>query len=127
MNNKKKIIILAVLVLVVILAIFLIVNSVKKSKLAKEQATEEKYEISREIFSKKYRTMMDEIELKFEEESENHIRGTIKIDGQDGGMFLAVKQSGRWEMVYDGKGAYACSIIDQYNFPPDMIIDCVQN
>lgn len=53
-----------------------------------------------------------------------HFRGIIK---DEDGIILAAKRNNDWVIVFDGNGAYSCSDSEPYNFPKDMISDCVSD
>ena len=53
-----------------------------------------------------------------------HFRGIVQ--GEDG-IILAAKRNNDWVIVFDGNGAYSCSDAEPYNFPEDMISDCVSD
>jgi hypothetical protein len=45
--------------------------------------------------------------------------------GLPGAYFLAAKQDGVWVIVYDGQATPACGEIAPYNFPVDMVPECL--
>jgi hypothetical protein len=78
-------------------------------------------------FADKYIKKIEDITIKIDNYTAIHARGVVQFAGESGGgMFLAVKDRGTWHLVFDGNGAYECSITDPYTFPEDMIYDCVQ-
>jgi hypothetical protein len=48
-------------------------------------------------------------------------------DTGGGGIFLAAKVNGEWKIVFDGNGQIECKIFKPYNFPSNMISDCVNS
>lgn len=77
-------------------------------------------------FAEKYDKDIESITVTPTHESENHMRGAVKLGDAigDGGIFLAAKVEGKWVIVVDGNGAYTCVEVEPYNFPADMITDC---
>lgn len=78
-------------------------------------------------FSKKYRKSLENIKVTINTNTGNHARGNV-IFGPFGpnevsGIFLAVKINDVWQSVYDGNKV-PCSLL-KYNFPPEMISDCI--
>ncbi|MCJ7827609.1 hypothetical protein MUP65_00480 [Patescibacteria group bacterium] len=41
-----------------------------------------------------------------------------------GALWLAYRQNGVWEIVFDGNGTIPCSTVDQYQFPVAMVAEC---
>ncbi len=80
----------------------------------------------RAAFAEKFDKEIESITVTPTHESENHMRGMVKLGEAigDGGMFLAAKVEGKWRIVVDGHGVYTCLEIEPYNFPDDMIFDC---
>lgn len=50
----------------------------------------------------------------------NYLRGTFFIGGSNIG-FYAIKQSGKWIIIYSGQDSPACSLTDPYNFPNEIV------
>lgn len=57
----------------------------------------------------------------------NFAKGYVKDVGSEvgGGYFLAAKTQTGWVEVYDGQSQPTCSVINQYNFPKDMVPECL--
>jgi len=74
-------------------------------------------------FSEKYKKNTDEVKLDIIKETANHAFGGVKFgEGPTGGMFLAVKFNGIWNLVYDGNGSADCEkLIEEFQFPRDML------
>lgn len=51
-------------------------------------------------------------------------KGTVGGSG-GGGYFLAAKTASGWVIVYDGQSTPPCSQIAPYNFPKDMVPECM--
>jgi hypothetical protein len=50
--------------------------------------------------------------------------GAIEPGSVGGGMWLATKVNGNWELIWDGNGTISCQIIAPYNFPISMVPEC---
>ncbi len=76
-------------------------------------------------FADKYHKNIEDITIKVDKYTALHARGTVQFaDEPGGGMFLAVKEKGEWDLVFDGNGSYQCEFTDPYDFPEDMVYDC---
>lgn len=76
-------------------------------------------------FADIYHKNIEDITIKVDKYDATHARGVVQFAGeQGGGMFLAVKDQGAWDVVIDGNGAYECKFVEPYDFPADMIEDC---
>lgn len=80
----------------------------------------------KKLFVTKYKADIKNVNVTIWQEAPLHVRGGIKIgNAEEGGMFLAAKVNGVWTLVFDGNGALSCSAVSQYDFPSEMISDCV--
>ncbi|MBI4708834.1 MAG: hypothetical protein HY764_01360 [Candidatus Portnoybacteria bacterium] len=78
----------------------------------------------RQLFTQKYPTYAETLTVRIAQETASHVRGTIVfVDGEPGGIFLAAKIDGNWQIVHDGNGEIPCSL-SSYGFPNDMLSDC---
>jgi hypothetical protein len=86
---------------------------------------ENKAEAIKNLFVEKYGQPAEDISLTFSQETVDHARGGVSFSpGAPGGNFLAAKVGGQWKLVFDGNGGIACSELEKYNFPADMMTDC---
>lgn len=77
-----------------------------------------------QLFATKYHKALTDIRVEFTEADATHIRGSVGFDSSGeagGGMFLAVKESNQWKLVYDGNGSVDCDNLAQYNFTASML------
>jgi hypothetical protein len=78
-----------------------------------------------QLLADKHQKKFSEISVTVDQESENHIRGSVQFqpvnEPGNGGWFLAAKVNGNWKLVFDGNGTPFCDEIASYNFPADMI------
>ncbi len=80
----------------------------------------------KQIFIEKYPEYADTIEIKLTHETGDYVRGEITfVPGQGGGIFLAVKDDGEWQIVHEGNGSISCDL-EEYGFPEDMLYDCAE-
>lgn len=57
-----------------------------------------------------------------------HAKGNIRdVGAVGGGYWLAVKSGGKWVAVYDGQANPPCEDVDLYNFPSDMVPECMDD
>jgi hypothetical protein len=83
-------------------------------------------ETIRQLFAQKYPRYGETLSVKIDKETDNHMRGSITfVEGEPGGIFLAAKIDGQWQIVHEGNGQIPCSL-SQYGFPSDMLSDCAQ-
>jgi|GEM_PF-1876502 len=84
-------------------------------------------EAIKQAFADKYKKPLDQIRVSVGEADDTHAKGGVgfSMNGEfgEGGNFLAAKVDGKWELVYDGNGAVACSALEPYNFSAEMIED----
>ena len=73
---------------------------------------------------KKHSWNSDDIIVTVSENDGQFARGGVKEKSSEvgGGMFLAVKKNGEWEIVFDGNGTVDCQMIKStYQFPLSML------
>ena len=77
-----------------------------------------------QLFAAKYPKYAKTVTVRVDKETQNHARGgVIFVPGAPGGIFLAAKIDGRWQLVFDGNGQISCAL-SKYGFPADMLADC---
>lgn len=83
-------------------------------------------ETLRQLFSVKHPAYAETVSVRIDQVTPNHIRGSVIFEeGAPGGIFLAVKQDGDWQIVHDGNGQIPCTL-SSYGFPAEMLTDCAQ-
>ena len=83
----------------------------------------------KDLFIKKYNKKTDEVTITINQQDATHIRGGVKFGASgvgEGGIFLAAKVNGVWQLIFDGNGQIDCALVAPYNFPADMISDCAK-
>ena len=53
------------------------------------------------------------------------ITGQHAMGGVSNGYYLAVNQGDGWQIVYDGQATPPCRDVEQYQFPTDMVPECL--
>lgn len=83
------------------------------------------------FFARKYGKLIDEVRINSVQRSGDYLKGGVKFGPGgvgEGGLFFATKQnSSMWEVVYDGNGIISCKAIDGFDFPKDMIPQCLDS
>jgi hypothetical protein len=83
-------------------------------------------DLIRELLIDKYPKYAKTLTIKMNKETENNARGSVSfVEGEAGGIFLAAKVNGVWQIVYDGNGQIPCTL-SSYGFPKEMLSDCAQ-
>lgn len=80
----------------------------------------------KQALAEKYDKKISEVQIEITEETENYAKGGVKFapfdEGVGGGLFLATKINGTWELVFDGNGSVDCDHILSYGFPDSMMV-----
>jgi hypothetical protein len=83
-------------------------------------------DLIRELLIAKYPKYANTLTIKINQETENNARGSVSfVEGEAGGIFLAAKVNGIWQVVYDGNGQIPCTL-SSYGFSKEMLSDCAQ-
>lgn len=95
---------------------------------AQEQREPEKtkFDEIKNLFAAEHEKSSEEVELLVTHETDDYVRGSVSFgEGEENrGMFMAAKKNDTWTIVYEGNGAFACSLLDQYAFPEEMKEGC---
>lgn len=69
------------------------------------------------------------IEVTISQNTGTHAKGNVREKSSEvgGGYFLAAKVDSRWVIVYDGQSTPTCSQIAPYNFPKNMVSECLNS
>jgi hypothetical protein len=68
----------------------------------------------------------EEVEFMISTNTGTHAKGNIReIDAVSGAYWLAAKFEGEWIAVYDGQANPPCEDVDLYDFPSDMVPECI--
>lgn len=83
-------------------------------------------ETLRQLFIEKYPKYSETLTVRIDKETSDYARGGVIFEtGAPGGIFLATKIDGKWQIVFDGNGQISCDL-SKYGFPTDMLSDCIQ-
>lgn len=79
-----------------------------------------------ELIAQNHSKDPSEVSIRVTQEEGDYVRGGVEFaPGGPGnaGMFLAAKEKGEWEIVFDGNGNPDCVNLKQnYNFPDEMLV-----
>ncbi len=68
----------------------------------------------------------DKAEVSVNKITPTHATGNIKeFEAVGGAYWIAAKKDGKWVAVYDGQSQPECSLIKPYDFPLDMVPECL--
>lgn len=92
--------------------------------LIKPETSAEK--VIQKLFIEKYPKYAKTLFVNISQETEDHARGNVVFEtGAPGGIFLAAKINGVWQIVFDGNGQIPCDL-SEYVFPEEMLSDCAE-
>lgn len=78
------------------------------------------------LLSKKLSVPAGEIQVQVSADTGNFSKGTVNYNNQTGGgVWLAAKTGNGWELVSEGNGIVACEDVDKYNFPTQIVPQCI--
>ena len=78
--------------------------------------------------SKKIGKAESELVIQISKQTSKHAKGFISAkDETGGGYWLATKTDNGWIVVYDGQATPNCNEIDSYEFPTDMVPECLDD
>lgn len=83
----------------------------------------------RKFLATKYGKKISQVAVTIDKETDDYAKGGVKFMGDygdfgEGGLFLAAKIDGQWEVVWDGNGMISCKLLNSYDFPEDMKLGC---
>ncbi len=83
-------------------------------------------ELIKQAMAAKHSRAVEETIINISKKDDSHAWGSVKFAGElAGGWFLAAKNSGVWIIVDDGNGTISCELIAPYDFPSEMVPECV--
>ena len=78
--------------------------------------------------SKKIGNAESELGIQISKQTSKHAKGFINAkDETGGGYWLATKTDSGWIIVYDGQATPNCNQVDSYEFPTDMVPECIDD
>lgn len=83
----------------------------------------------KQLFVEKYDKNASEVVVNISKLEGNFASGGVILgEGPgNGGYFLATKVNNNWKIVFDGNGAYSCTLLESYGFPQSMKEGCYNN
>ncbi|PIT94891.1 hypothetical protein COT98_01840 [Candidatus Falkowbacteria bacterium CG10_big_fil_rev_8_21_14_0_10_39_9] len=137
MTRRQYIIIAGTTVIIVCLAIWLGIKLLSNKPAVTNTNTGQKISapktsytdrllILQELFAQQLGITKDQVMVNIAREDYSHIKGIVTIKDKYEGIFLATRIDGNWKIVWEGKGKYPCSTIQSYNFPGEMVSDCLK-
>ncbi len=139
MTRRQYIIIIGSALILITLAIWLGVKFFSKKPANPDQNTNANQAVSiekisykdeltmlKKLFAEKLGKAESDINVSIAREDNTHIKGIVTVKGDYEGVFLAARIDKDWKIVWDGKGKYPCQDILSYNFPGEMVSDCLQ-
>ena len=120
--NKSVISILALVVVAVLMIgvrfAYLAVSGSAPEKTTKDSITE--------LIVKKYDLPVNSVNIEVVTDTGMYAKGTVHYSDPDGGgVWFAAKSQKGWELAFEGNGIVSCFIANGYNFPTDMIPQCI--
>jgi hypothetical protein len=122
--NKKH----AGLILIAAVSLALIVATGKKPPITLQNIQIEPtlQESIIQQLSQKHSKPESNISIQVSNQTGGHAKGTVQFtDEMGGGLWFAAKTNNGWEVAFDGNGIVACDIVERYEFPREMIPNCV--
>ena len=93
---------------------------------AKETVSDEV--LLKKAVSEKTGIAIDIIVVEVSKNTGKYAKGLVSAKGEmGGGYWLAVKNSGKWAVVFDGQSTPGCSLVDPPGFPTDMVPECLSS
>jgi hypothetical protein len=78
--------------------------------------------IIKQLLIEKYGESANDMTVTVSQQQGNYARGGVTEPG-GGGMWLAVRIKGDWQLVFDGNGVPDCTMLKTtYSFPSDMLV-----
>lgn len=98
----------------------------KKVEEVKKEDTEEEISLAlEEAFAVKYSKEVENVDVKINKREGNYIVGGVMFTGEmSGGYVLGAKVDGEWKIVSDGNGITPCNVLDEVNFPVNLVPGC---
>lgn len=106
--------IIAVMIIAVVVAVWFLYP---RGKSTQEQVAA--------LFSEKYDRPVDALQIGVLTDTGAFAKGTYNETSGGGGLWFAAKTTGGWVLAYDGNGIIPCDAANAYDFPKDMIPQCI--
>ena len=133
--SNKTIVAISVLIIILITLINYWLISVPESapEIGIESEEEEDYEITKEeaarrLLAEKHDRKTSEITININQETMNYVKGGVVFQpggSENSAIFLMARTDNGWELVFDGQGAVPCPVVEPYNFPVNIVSECL--
>lgn len=120
--NKKTVATITIIAIILGVGTVIGLGMFKKDTKINEKTTVEQIT---ELLNKKYNKPANSLKVGVLTDTGTFAKGTVNEEGAGGGLWFAAKTSGGWELAYDGNGIIPCEAVNKYNFPKDMIPQCI--
>lgn len=121
--DKKTFIIVIILIIAMIGIMSL--NKGPKPNLKPQDDSRTTQEYLLDLFLSEYGSSVDQTTVTLSQERGDYARGSFKA-GQEEGIFLANKRDGQWMIIFSGNTPLPCTGIAKYNFPEEMLPECIK-
>ncbi len=82
----------------------------------------------RETLAIKLGIPANNLDVSISKNTGEYAKGNVKEkESVGGGYYLAAKAEGKWVIVYDGQSTPTCKQLEFYNFPKDMVPECLNS
>ncbi len=82
----------------------------------------------KKFFAEKYNKNISDIQIDIDQKETPYLKGTVTFKlAMKGGLFLAVKDTNNWLVVFDGNESIPCKTISPYDFPKSMVSECINS
>lgn len=122
---KKYILFVAIMIAIALTVSFGVVYFMpEESEKTAEKSTQESIA---ELFSQKYNKSISTLIIDVKTDTGTFAKGSVNFtDEMGGGLWFAAKTGNGWELAFDGNGIVSCEAANKYNFPKDMIPQCIE-
>ena len=77
------------------------------------------------LLASKYQQPAGSYRIGLQKSTGDFARGTVNFPEGGGGVWFAARTDQGWQLAYDGNGIIPCGAASQYNFPKDLIPQCL--
>ncbi|MEX0622183.1 MAG: hypothetical protein WD187_04330 [Candidatus Woykebacteria bacterium] len=98
-------------------------STIPSSQITQNESDED---LLKKAVSEKTGIALDIIVVDVSTNTGKYAKGLVTSKGETvgGGYWLAVKENGKWTVVFDGQSTPECSLVDPPGFPASMVPEC---